>query len=565
MKRISKIIEIFFKIIRMLIIVSGIWVWVLAKIIVWAGNRFSPQLETIWRTLPILSIVGMIMILAVNVGRISAGENAFDVKLFDFLKRDLFDDGKGKYEYPAVNSCMLFKEPIGMVFGRQGKKYVCRPEDWEGNSIIAGGSGSGKTSCIILPYILWCMENGFHQLIIDIKGELSSKCISPKTSDAVIINPEDRSSYGFDPFGLLDEDSTQDQITRCIQTICNSLIPPAKSSENDFWSISARSMLFGIISYFYRYEEIRDLTEIIRKALSQPIDQLIKKIIEDVTPGSIEYSSLINFHGMPAETLLSVFSNLKNRIEKLIVDQDLAYALGANPRKVRPQDLLYTSVFLVVNEGNLALWNQFIILIINETMLWAMSDLKEASEEQDRPWMGMVIDETVALLSGLEGKISNLVQGSRFLRSKRFRLTIVCQSIAGLKTVYSPEEVDDLLSNFSYKIILNTEVSSDAEIWAKLIPQYEAKKYSYSGSGINRKTTTSTEKRQLVDLSDLSRLPQKGELILLSPTTGYCRLKKASVYTDPILNKKLQKVQEEKNHESRKRNDPPVGRGGSKS
>lgn len=240
------------------------------------------------------------------------------------------------------------------------------------------------------------------------------------------------------------------------------------------------------------------------------------------------------------------------------MDQDLAYALGANPRKVRPQDLLETSAFLVVNEGNLALWNQFIILVINEVLLWAMSGLKESAEEPDRPWMGIIIDETVALLSGLEGKISNLIQGARFLRSKRFRLTIVCQSIAGLKTVYSPEEVDDLLSNFAYKIILNTEVASDAEIWAKLIPQYEAKKYSYSGSGINRKTTTSTEKRQLVDLSDLSNLPQKKELILLSPTTGYCRLKKASVYTDPILNKKLHKVQEEKNHESRKRNNSSV-------
>lgn len=64
--------------------------------------------------------------------------------------------GKEKSQYPKVNKAMLSDKPQGIIFGKDvnTNKYVIKDEKADGNVMILGGTGSGKSSCFILDYLV---------------------------------------------------------------------------------------------------------------------------------------------------------------------------------------------------------------------------------------------------------------------------------------------------------------------------------------------------------------------------------------------------------------------------
>ena len=61
--------------------------------------------------------------------------------------------GKEKAMYPAVDKKLLHNNPTGIVLGKDkfSKKYVCKELEEDGHVFLIGGSGSGKSSCFVIP------------------------------------------------------------------------------------------------------------------------------------------------------------------------------------------------------------------------------------------------------------------------------------------------------------------------------------------------------------------------------------------------------------------------------
>ena len=80
--------------------------------------------------------------------------------------------GKEDAMYPEIPDHMLFKEPTGIVFGKDKRteKYVCKDLKVDSHVAIIGGSGSGKSSCVVSNSILANPETSM--FVVDIKGEL---------------------------------------------------------------------------------------------------------------------------------------------------------------------------------------------------------------------------------------------------------------------------------------------------------------------------------------------------------------------------------------------------------
>lgn len=77
--------------------------------------------------------------------------------------------------YPPMPKEFVRKEPEDgdIVIGKQGGKYVCRSVAEDRHYLIIGGSGSGKSSCLIIPTLL--INQNTTAFVLDIKGELSAK------------------------------------------------------------------------------------------------------------------------------------------------------------------------------------------------------------------------------------------------------------------------------------------------------------------------------------------------------------------------------------------------------
>ena len=101
--------------------------------------------------------------------------------------------GKQQAMYPEINKSLLYKKPTGIVMGKDKRsgRYVCKDLHEDGHVILIGGSGSGKSSCSVIPSLL---ANPTARIFaVDIKGELSFKSAKYGDEHVLVFNPSDMS------------------------------------------------------------------------------------------------------------------------------------------------------------------------------------------------------------------------------------------------------------------------------------------------------------------------------------------------------------------------------------
>lgn len=466
--------------------------------------------------------------------------------------------------YQRVNPELLHKKPLPgtVVFGTdcRTKKYVCKPS--EGSVLVAGGSGVGKSTCVLIPYLL-NSKGETHNLVVDIKHELTDLCVVPTGDRGVgdggntlIFDPLDRETYGFDPFYNLSDDSSPQEVFESMQLIAQSIVPRSSASNDAFWCDQAAKMLRGLLTYLFKEKHIRTLPEMCEQILGKPIAETLKEALSEAAPSSTEYMDLIDYKpesadgdvGMAAETLYSIYTNLALKITTFCTDQNLHYCLAENPRKFSPKDLLDKSVMLCIPEHKLQQYGPTVFLIVNVVLQWIL-ELPEHKDAPDRKQIGIIIDECVALLQGVGGELSMLPQALRVQRSKGSFLLICVQSISGLRCVMSKETVADVLSNLAWKVFLDSTTPEDQEMICKWAGQTLTDKKSLQ-SGKGTSSTRSVEYTDILAKSDLMLLGGTGECIVISGKAGekgpYIRLRKVPAYKDKYYKPLLDAVEESK-------------------
>ena len=433
--------------------------------------------------------------------------------------------GLEQFKYPAVNKQMLFDKPTGVVFGKNNKKYVCKKADEDGHVLIIGGSGSGKSSCLIIPTLLVSKDIGC--FCIDIKGELSYKSVEYTDKDTVIFNPLDRFSYGYDVFYAINDKSSNQKIFEVIQNVVYSLISLSATEQNPFWKTSARNLLIGLMINYYR-KDTKNFIDIIDTILSRPIKEQVEDVINEGNITSNEYKMLIQFKDLADDTLSGVVTEMLNNINFFSVDNDIRYSLRDNSKKMNPLMLEEQKhIFIVIEEHKLSAYNQILHLIINQTL----SEL-EKRPENSRPVM-FIVDELARIISS--SKIERLLDAARTLRSRKVNLILVSQSTDSLMVSYSEKEIQDLVSNCSYKVILDASNPETEKMIISWCGRYKARKKSWNvGDRVEGKGSVNYEETDIVTESDLMQLRNTEELILISPN-GYNRFKKAPYYKDKYL------------------------------
>lgn len=219
--------------------------------------------------------------------------------------------GLDEFKYPIVDKKLMSKKPIGVMFGKYKYRYVCKKPDEDGHVIILGGSGSGKSSTVIIPMLLCNKDVG--SFCIDIKGELSYKASDYADSNTVIFNPLDRFSYGYDVFYALNDNSSSQEIYEVVQNVVYSLINIPANEKNPFWKNSARGMLMGLMIYYYK-KGTKNFIDIIDLILSKPLKEQIEDIINEGNTKSNEYKLLIQFKDLADDTLSGIVVELVNSI-----------------------------------------------------------------------------------------------------------------------------------------------------------------------------------------------------------------------------------------------------------
>ena len=513
------------------IIYTGLWTQPLTMGIEFKMLSLQDSVQITGQTLIAMTALSLLpafyIYMSNNIAR-SGGKKKFGLlDAFDGKPEPYYSTKKQVAMYPEVPEQLIAgSRPLGIVLGKYHGKYVCRSVEQDGHYLIVGGSGSGKSSSLIVPTLL--INNDVPAFVLDIKAELSR--VAKKKGDAKvhIFNPNDRRSYGYNPFYNLKKESTEQEILETMQMVTFSLISLSTNVKDPFWKTSARNMLCGLMIYHFKLGK-NNLVDIMDAILGQSIKTSIQEVMTGSDPTTAEYRYLVQFSDMADETISGVYAEMASNIIVFANDQDIRYALKHNSLKCSPVDLENgNSIYVVIREDKLTAYNQVLQLIINQTL-----NALEKRPEKSVPIL-FLIDELPRILSA--GKIERLLDASRTLRSRNVRLILVTQSVEALMTVYSENEVVDLISNCNYKIVLDASSQKTQHLIREWCGTYRELKKTWTGA-------VSFEEKPIVEGSDLMTLAQTGEAILICPY-GYFRIQKTPYYKDKILKKLADEVAE---------------------
>jgi len=418
-------------------------------------------------------------------------------KVIDELTEPNIDDASLKESMQSISTKLINNNPSGFILG----DGVSKDETEDGHIMVVGGVGSGKSSCIAIPTLLFWSKRVF---AIDIKGELYAKTKhSLRRGLSKVFNPLDPNTIGYDPFYLLKNATNQVQEA---QAIALALIPLPPNISEPFWIQGAQSLFVGAILHFFSkgYSFIETITAILDTKTSELIEEIYTSETENVG------RFVSGFLDMKDTTLSSIFSVLSNHIIIFATDKNVINGL-TKKINISPDMLEYYDIYICIPEYLIKQWRNLLTLIVSQFL----THFEKRPDMQSRPIL-FLLDEFARL-----GKIEGIVDGLATLRSKKITIAIVLQSLAQLDLHYGRESRQVIADTCQYKAVLNVTDVESQEYFSKAVGTYDKiriiKSQQYapitkikSGSS----TTTMTEEKPLIKPHEFATLEQ---IVLLTP------------------------------------------------
>ena len=425
--------------------------------------------------------------------------------------------GQKAFERPQSGNAQLdhnisplqSQNPQGVVFGRQSKRYITKPETTDGHVLVVGGVGSGKSSCVAIPTLRAWRECAF---VIDIKGELYEKTRQYRPN-IIVLNPLNSSSFGYDPYFCLYHSNNPAQEARAI---AQAIIPLPPDTKDPFWIESAQNIFTASILHFSGMG--LSFLETIRQIQSLAPKELIAEICE----GEAQYfvSSMRN---MDERALSSIVAEISKNVVHFVTDRNLISVLSRKSN-ITPADLEYgNDIYIQIPEHLLRQWKNLLTLIVNQFL----THFEQRSELHARPIL-FLLDEFPRL-----GKVNAMLDGLATLRSKKISICLIIQSLAQLDTIYGHNERKVISDTCAYKAILSATDADTQEYFSRLVGTYDkevtqhgTQSSPFIGFPKGQSTNTYEQEKRIIKPEEFAMLK---DIVLLTPF-GNLRVDKMPYY-----------------------------------
>lgn len=439
--------------------------------------------------------------------------------------------------YPKVPPELLSSEPEGIILGKYKNQYVRIPLKDVYHYCILGGSGSGKTSTVLLDTLLANFATGrndFQTFCIDIKGEINHKSTFAYDENVLVVNPSDRTSIGWDVYYRLHDNPSDDLIIEAIEEVSQALIISTNPKDN-FFVENARSMFTGLLVYYFQQGE--SFIDSVNKILESEIKSLIAEIIKNSEPSDLHYKYLAKFSGKEAESISDCEVEMTTSLS-VFSKSDIKFCFRDNFQKASPYSFGEgKSVFLAIPEHMLESYKAIMRLCTVQTL----KELERRSEEETKPIL-LIIDEFARI-----GRMEGIFNALATLRSKKVMVMLAFQSLAQCEVIYSKEETRVLMENCRVKLLCECSDNESSKTISGWCGKYRDKKETLNG-GKNRHKSYTYEDKPIVEPDDLITLVKKEEEILVISGVGYLRPKKCYYFKDPTLKALADKVKAHNNN-----------------
>ena len=357
----------------------------------------------------------------------------------------------------------------GAFFGleKDGKKkyFIGMPEGADGNLIVIGGNGSGKSRGIAMPTLeTWrgaiCAT--------DIKGELSAQYDSMlrqgiATRPSIVFDPTRIESPSYDPFWWLMTDDPTNVVAN-IWDIARAIIPLSPEEKQPFWTQSEQGLFAAALLYFF--EHGLSFPQSMCCIVSKPASDLAAKLWQssDVRVRMI----LGEVSDMKDETIACIDRGLRNKLMLLAVDPQISHALrgqreGANC--FTWDDLRTHQVFLRIPAYRVEQYAGMINLMYEQLFHYLERRPEQYTPEADEhPQLLLLLDEFARF-----GKLNAMTAVLSTLRSKKVNICLFVQSIAQIDRFYGAEDRRIIFDNCQWQVVLRANDPETQEFISKCI------------------------------------------------------------------------------------------------
>lgn len=398
-----------------------------------------------------------------NDGRVREG--AIEFPYFSALKKP--------DEAPRTPDRALRKWPdgSGVFFGglnqfQQGY-YIGMPEGEDGNIIVIGGNGSGKTTGIVMPTLrTWKGP----MCATDIKGELSTryKEMYEKgvvTRPFIVFDPMREDCPKYDPFYELRQDDPSNLLSD-IRAIVFALHPPLPNESQPFWSNSERAALTAGLLYYYN--KGLNFIESIIQITSQPLSELCEEL-EGGEDEDVHISMLLGeLRKTSRELRANIDRGLRNILSPLVEDPHFINAFMVKSDEepgLTWDDLEERNIFLRIPADRVDTCGPQINLMYSQLIRHLERRPEKYSPEGCNNAQTLLLMDEFARF----GKLESITNSIAILRSKSVNFCLIVQSIAQLDKIYGDYDRRIIFDNCQYKAILQANDAETQQYLSNLI------------------------------------------------------------------------------------------------
>lgn len=426
----------------------------------------------------------------------------------------------------------------GFFFGGigQSKKghYIGIPQGKEGNIVVIGGNGSGKSAGIAKPTLrMWqgaiCAT--------DVKGELSAfyTDLSKKLFQQgiiirphIIFDPTQINSLSFDPFWWLLKDDRSNLINN-IQEMALAIIPIQPDVKEPFWPDTERGILAAALLYYFQLG--LSFSETMCKILEQPLSSLCEELFrsDDVLVRMI----LGQMSDIKEETIASADRGLRNKIMLFATDPYISHAFRGTREGAKCftwDDLNRYNIFLRIPADKIEQWGSAINLMYTQLIRYLeRRPEKYTTAGADNIQTLLLMDEFARF-----SKLEMITSAMSTLRSKNVNICLIIQSVAQLDSIYGEYGRRIIFDNCQYQAVLRANDAETQKYLSELIGTCTRRQHSVSEQ-LDKSMEVTGYSVQVSEVRDWFVHPHElstlEDILLLTPN-GFYRVEKLQPNSD---------------------------------
>lgn len=406
--------------------------------------------------------------------------------------------------------------------------FIGMPQGADGNILVVGGNGSGKSSGIARPTLVtWkgaiCAT--------DVKGELSRAYQEFYWSSFrqgsfarpyIIFDPTQLDGPSYDPLWWVLYDCEENLISN-IREIAHAIIPALPNDKDPFWLDTERDIFSAALLHYFKLG--LSFSEIVCKVMNSTLSQLCEEL-ENSDYGQVKLF-LGGATALKADLLAALERGLRNKLSDFAADPYIGHAFRGAREGAECfswSDLKEYNIFLKIPTGKISQWGRAITLMYSQLLQYLERRPDQYSKNGESNMQTLLLMDEFARF----GKLEQITDAMATLRSKNVNICLIIQSIAQLDKIYGEYDRRIIVDNCQYQAILRANDSETQKYLSELIGTAKSIQRSVS-EHTDTSGNISGYARQISEVREWRVFPHElatlDDILLLSPY-GFFRVGK---------------------------------------